>query len=326
MRRSAPPQVLALVHDVARRHRQRTTGFQVVSGEVEAALPVDRPGRAPGGSLAPLLCEPDRPLATLTLAQLHTLDRLAASHRAVAREALKAADAAFTHLPGPVTSRAGHTHPAWGQRPMGDLSRHELASQLAALRRQMQRAQESHTLLSDTARHLIAALTREAQLRRALTARRATTAQRRRFARAALARADAVSDKIHAELRLRERLPDHAPHRPTHRGETPDWVADRHALLHPDTPAHWTTHLAERHRILARSLADRGHTLATNPPAWARRLPLPSGAATAGPSRPPWWNCGAAATPSPRCPDWVRAPTPRRMPRRGTTWTHAFGP
>ncbi|WP_260149050.1 hypothetical protein [Streptomyces sp. PanSC9] len=145
--------------------------------------------------------------------------------------------------------------------------------------------------------------------------------------RAQLARADAVWDKIHAELRLHERLPDHAPHRPTHRGEIPDWVANRHALLHPVTPAHWSTHLAERHRVLARSLADHGHTLATNPPAWARRrLPLPPGAATAGPPRPPWWNCGAPASPSPRCPDWVRAPTPRRMPRRGTTWTHAFLP
>ncbi|MFF2205873.1 hypothetical protein [Streptomyces sp. NPDC058145] len=38
-------------------------------------------------------------------------------------------------------------------------------------------------------------------------------------------------------------------------------------------------HLAERHRILARSLADRGRTLATAPPAWARPLgpPPPTG-------------------------------------------------
>ncbi len=34
-------------------------------------------------------------------------------------------------------------------------------------------------------------------------------------------------------------------------------------------------HLAERHRILARSLADRGHTLASAPPAWARPLGNP---------------------------------------------------
>ncbi len=269
--------------------------------------------------------DPDRPLAALTLAQLHTLERLAASHRAVAREGLKAADAAFTHLPTEGITRAGHTHPAWDLRPMGTLSRHELATQLAGIRRQMRHAQASRTPLSPAARHLIAALTRESQLRRALTwrdaaredyqreratntaapgaastaairrtlaARRATTAQRRRFARAALARADAVTDKIHAELRLRDRLPDHPPHRPNHRGEIPDWVADRHALTHPDTPAHWTTHLAERHRILARSLADRGHTLATNPPAWARLLGPPP-PATAPRRRHAWATTAA---------------------------------
>ncbi|MFJ9580890.1 MobF family relaxase [Streptomyces sp. NPDC101191] len=262
-----------------------------------------------------------RPLAALTLAQLHTLTRLAASHRAAAREALKAADAAFTHLPAPVTTRAGHTHPAWDQRPMGELTRRELAAQLAMVRTQIRRAQTSRTPLSDTARHVIADLTRESQLRRALnwrdaaredyqreraatsttalsairrnlTTRRTATAERRHGARAALARADAVSDKIYAELRWRERLPDHAPHRPNYRGEIPDWVADRHALVHPDTPEHWVTHLAERHRILARSLADRGHTLAAAPPAWARPLGPPPPASA--PRRRHAWATTAA--------------------------------
>ncbi|MFF3959672.1 MobF family relaxase [Streptomyces sp. NPDC001890] len=249
-----------------------------------------------------------RPLAALTLAQLHTLKKLAASHRDTAREALKAADAAFTHLPTDVTTRAGHTHPPWDQRPMGNLTRRQLAAQLATVRAQMRRAQTNRTPLSETARHVIAGLTRESQLRRALnwrdaareefqreratssaapqatspaairrtlSTRRATTAQRRHSARAALARADAVSDKIYAELRWRERLPDYAPHRPNYRGEIPDWAADRHALAHPGTPEHWVTHLAERHRILARALADRGHTLAAAPPAWARPLGPP---------------------------------------------------
>ncbi|MEV4868517.1 MobF family relaxase [Streptomyces syringium] len=249
-----------------------------------------------------------RPLAVLSLTQLHTLSRLAVSHRAVAREALKASGAALTHLPAPVTTRAGHTHPAWDQRPMGDLSRRALAAQLAMVRTQIRRAQASGNPLSDAARHIIAALTRESQLRRALSwrdaaredfqreratssaapgatspaalrralqTRRDATHQRQQSARAALARADAVTDKIHAELRWRERLPDHGPHRPSHRGQIPDWVADRHALVHPDTPEHWVTHLAERHRILARALADRGHTLAAAPPAWARRLGPP---------------------------------------------------
>lgn len=266
-----------------------------------------------------------RPLAALTLAHLHTLTRLASSHRTVAREALKAADAAFTHLPAPVTTRAGHTHPAWDQRPMGDLSRRELAAQLATVRTQIRHAQASRTPLSDAARHVIAALTHESQIRRALNwrdaaredfqreratstaavgatspaairrtldARRAATAQRQQSARNALARADAVTDKIHAELRLRDRLPDHPPHRPNHRGEIPDWVADRHALVHPHTPEHWVTHLAERHRILARSLADRGHTLAAAPPAWAR--PLGSPPPTSAPRRRHAWATTAA--------------------------------
>ncbi|MET8816394.1 MobF family relaxase [Streptomyces sp. NPDC004549] len=251
---------------------------------------------------------PGRPLAALTLTQLHTLNRLAAAHRAVAREALKAADAAFTHLPADVTTRAGHTHPAWDRRPMGDLSRSSLTSQLAHARTQIRRAQASRTPLSDAARHIIASLTHESQLRRALhwrdaareefqreratstaapgatstaairetlTTRRASTAQRQQTTRTALARADAATDKIDAELRWRERLPDHLPHQASHRGEIPDWVADRHALVHPSTPEHWVTHLAERHRILARALADRGHTLAAAPPAWARPLGPP---------------------------------------------------
>lgn len=266
-----------------------------------------------------------RPLAALTLAQLHTLTRLAAAHRSAAREALKAADAAFTHLPAPVTTRAGHTHPAWDQRPMGDLTRRELAAHLALARTQIRRAQTNRTPLTDTARHLIVGLTRESQLRRALnwrdaaredfqreratagaapgatslaqirrtlTNRRTTTGQRRHSARAALARADAVCDKIYAELRLRERLPDHAPHRPNYRGPIPDWVADSHALIHPDTPEHWAGHLAERHRILARSLAGRGHTLAASPPAWARPLGPPP--PTSAPRRRHAWATTAA--------------------------------
>lgn len=262
-----------------------------------------------------------RPLAALTLAQLHTLTRLAAAHRAAAREALKAADAAFTHLPAPVTTRAGHTHPAWDQRPMGELTRRELAAQMAMVRTQIRRAQTSQIPLSDTTRHMIADLTRESQLRRALnwrdaaredfqrerattsttslsairrnlTTRSAATAERRHSARAALARADAVSDKIYAELRFRERLPDHAPHQPNHRSQIPDWVADSHALVHPDTPEHWVTHLTERHRILARSLADRGHTLAAAPPAWAR--PLGDPPPTSAPRRRHAWATTAA--------------------------------
>ncbi|MFF8431743.1 MobF family relaxase [Streptomyces sp. NPDC016566] len=267
----------------------------------------------------------DRPLAALSLTQLHTLKRLAAAHRAAAHEALEAADAASTHLPAPVTTRTGHIHPAWDKRPFGELSRTDLAAQLALARTQIRYAQTSHYPLSDTARHTIADLTRESQLRRqlawrgnaredhqrertahhtqpgttslaaihrSLDQRRTTTTVRQQSARAALARANATTGKIDAELRWRERLPDHLPYRPHHRGEIPDWAADRHALTHPDTPEHWVTHLAERHRILARSLADRGHTLAAAPPDWARPLGPPP--PTTSPRRRTVWATTAA--------------------------------
>nr|WP_308299338.1 AAA family ATPase [Streptomyces sp. CL12-4] len=297
-----------------------------------------------------------RPLAQLTLVQLHTLNRLAASHRAVAREALRAADAAVTHQPAPVTTRAGHTHPAWDQRPMGSLSRDELAAQLASVRVQIRRAQAARAPLSETARWVIADLTHESQLRRALIwsdraredyqreratstalpgttsaattrrtvqTRRAAAARRQEMTRAALVRADAVTDKIAAELRLRERLPDHPPYRPTHRGDIPDWVADRHAMTHPGTPDHWVAHLAERHRILARSLADRGHTLAADPPAWARPLGPPPPASS--PRRRHAWATTAALVELWRTRHAITTPTgigprPADPPQDATAW------
>lgn len=249
-----------------------------------------------------------RPLARLSLDQLDTLARLAADHRTAAREELKAADAAATQLPTPVTTRAGHTHPAWPDRPLGPLTRSELAAQMVTIRTQVRQAQASRSPLSPAARQMIAARTHESQLRcdlcwrdqaredfqrepsahrspartqslavtRDTVARcRATTAQRLHVAKTKLAHANSVVEKIAAELRLRERLPDHLAHRPDHRGEIPDWVADRHALTHRATPEHWRHHLAERHRILGRSLAERGHTLAAAPPAWARPLGPP---------------------------------------------------
>ncbi|KAF3469993.1 helicase C-terminal domain-containing protein [Streptomyces sp. Tu 3180] len=213
-----------------------------------------------------------RPLAALSRTQLHTLQRIAAAHRATAREALKAADAALTHLPAPVTTRDGRTHPARDQRPLGDLSRTDLAAQLASARTRLRHTHTIGAPLPDTVRHLLAALARESQLRRALAWRdaaredlqreraldhaahhaaggpasstavrrllehkRATGARRRQFARAALARANAVTDKIDAELRRRDRLPDHPPHRPDHQREIPpysdhqpDQIADHH--------------------------------------------------------------------------------------------------
>ncbi|GAA2447771.1 hypothetical protein GCM10010405_33980 [Streptomyces macrosporus] len=252
-------------------------------------------------------------LAHMPPARLRTLDRLAKAHRAAARAALWAAEAAAAHLPTPVTTRDGETHPAWLDRPLGPLTAAELAAQTTAAWAAARAAQAASTPLSPAARATLAALHRETALRRALPRQdraredhqreqavgterslsavrrsiadhRATTAARLTSARAALAHADAVAARVAArvaaELRLRDRLPDHPPHRPDHRGEVPDWVADRHALVHPDTPEHWRAHLAERHRLLAAALVDRGHALAADPPAWAHPLgppPPPTG-------------------------------------------------
>ncbi|WP_277347755.1 MobF family relaxase [Streptomyces barkulensis] len=260
------------------------------------------------------------PLARLSLKRLETMAHLASTHRAAAQEALHAADAATTHLPTPVTTPDGRTHPAWPDRPLGPLTTTELAAQTATARAALRHAQSIGAPLSQTARHTLTDLHHETTLRRALpwreraredyqrdqaanntpadtqplsatrrtiNDRRAATADRLNNAKAALAHADATTARVNAELRLRDTLPDHPPHRPNHHGDIPDWVADRHALVHPATPDHWRTHLAERHRILTRSLKDRGHTLAGHPPAWARPLgPVPP--ATAPRRRAAW--------------------------------------
>ncbi|MGP4004802.1 MobF family relaxase, partial [Streptomyces sp. 8N706] len=205
-----------------------------------------------------------RPLAALSLAQLDTLADLAAAHRQAAREKLQTADAAATTLPRPVTTRAGHTHPAWPDRPFGPLTRSELATHTAIARTTARRAHERGDRLSATAHTQIAQLKAETALRRALiwrdaaredwqrepapghsrtatqplkTTRRqmADAPARQQHARTALARAHAVTEKVAAERRLREKLPDHLPRLPDHTGQVPDWVADRTALTHPQT-------------------------------------------------------------------------------------------
>ncbi|MET8680960.1 MobF family relaxase [Streptomyces sp. NPDC004647] len=263
-----------------------------------------------------------RPLALLPLAALGTLADLAAAHRQAAHTELQAADAAATTLPAPVTTRTATTHPAWPDRPHGALTRSELAARTATARRLLHRARRrGDRLLQAAAHHQLAALTTESTLRRALpwrtaaredwqrepapghsrtatqpfpTTRRqmAAAPERQRHARAALARAHAVTEKIAAERRLREQLPDHLPRHLDHTGEVPDWVADRTALRHPHTPEHWRHHLADRHRILTRAIADRGRTLAQAPPAWARPLgPVPPSSA---PNRRAAWENTAA--------------------------------
>lgn len=152
-----------------------------------------------------------------------------------------------------------------------------------------------------------------AAFRPALVIRCTAAVDRQRSACAVPARADVVSDKISAQLRFRECLPDLAPRtapatamQSSTGSPTPTPWSTRHSK-------HWAGHLAGRHRILARSLADRGHTLADFPPAWARRSeirrpPALPGVAARGPPPMLLWNCGAPATPSPVCQNRARIP------------------
>ncbi|MFF3565477.1 MobF family relaxase [Streptomyces sp. NPDC002574] len=244
-------------------------------------------------------------LAVLPSHRLHTLMARAASLRAAAHSELQAADAAAGALPVPVTTRTGRTHPAWPHRPYGPLSRTELDTHLATVGAVRRDAERTGTPLSPAASNTVAALTAEDDLRSALPWRDAAredwqrdrtphlsqsslaairhhhrtrafdTDQRLRHARTVLAGADALADAFNAELLRRLGMPGRRTQRPPYPADIPDWVADRTAQDHPDTPAHWRHHLTTRHRILAWALAERGRTLAGSPPAWTRPLGPP---------------------------------------------------
>ncbi|MEU3664335.1 hypothetical protein AB0E77_32050 [Streptomyces sp. NPDC032940] len=94
-------------------------------------------------------------------------------------------------------------------------------------------------------------------------------------------------------------------------------------MAHPGTPDHWVAHLAERHRILARSLADRGHVLAAAPPAWARPLGLPPPASS--PRRRHAWATAAALVELWRTRHAITTPTgigprPADPPQDAAAW------
>ncbi|MFF3256999.1 MobF family relaxase [Actinacidiphila glaucinigra] len=283
--------------DLPRLLTRTLTGRALTGADDVAALLTWRLRRhlADAAHAAATTTEARRPFAHLTLAQLHNLAELAGGHRAAAHEILMAADAAMSAVPTSVTTRDGVTHQAWPDRPHGPLTRTQLAADIATARAAYRQAARTGTPLSPAARATIAALRDEAALRRTLPwnlaaledwqrdrsrhhttggslaaarhhhhTRAITTAERQRQARAALARANTVTDRIAAELRLRDRLPEHLPHQPNQHADIPDWAADRTALTHADTPEHWRQHLAERHR-----------TLADQPPAWARPLGPP---------------------------------------------------
>ncbi|MFF3256417.1 MobF family relaxase [Actinacidiphila glaucinigra] len=266
-------------------------------------------GQAPAAtSAAPVAVSASSAAAGLAVVpsyRLHALMARAAALRTAAHSELQAAEAAADMLPVPVTTGSGRTHAAWPHRPYGPLTRTELDTHLAAVRAVCRDAERTGTHLSPAASNTVAALTAEDALRRALpwlnaaredrqrehtphlsqsslaairrhhSARAFDTDQRLRRARTVLAGAGALTDAFHAELSRRAGLPDRRAQRPWHPADLPDWVADRTAQDHPDTPAHWRHHLATRHRILIWALAQRGRTLAGSPPTWAEPLGPP---------------------------------------------------
>ncbi|WP_461296389.1 MobF family relaxase [Streptomyces harbinensis] len=82
----------------------------------------------------------------------------------------------------------------------------------------------------------------------------------------------AITERIRAEQRLRNHLPDRPPPQADYSGPVPEWLAPTAALHSPDTPTEWKTHLAERRAALADRLAHNGSALALNPPRWAAAI------------------------------------------------------
>ncbi|RSN98497.1 conjugal transfer protein TraA [Streptomyces sp. WAC 05379] len=243
-----------------------------------------------------------RPLAGLSAEQLHYLHSQAAAHRVRALEEVAAADAAVASQPRPVILD-GLPHPAWPNRPYG-------AATYATLARELARSRTESALIRTPAEARDAATTHaalhdEITLRRAMPWRlraredfqrertplaphtayqsaEATRAEltgnrlRLEAARKALARADVITARIDAELRLRAWLPDRTPAPVDDTGPLPDWLAETAVLSEPGLDAAWRIQLTERHHMLAAALAHRGIALATTPPAWTRPLgPVP---------------------------------------------------
>ncbi|QKZ24283.1 MobF family relaxase [Streptomyces chartreusis] len=243
-----------------------------------------------------------RPLADLTVEQLHHRQSQAGAHRSRVLDEVAAADAAVASQPRPVILD-GLPHPAWPNRLYGAATYGTLARELARSRTESALVRTPAEARDAAATH--AALHDEITLRRAMPWRlraredsqrergplaphtayqsaEATRAEltgnrlRLEAAREALARADVITAAIDAELRLRDWLPDRTPPPIDDTGPLPDWLAEITVLSEPLLDESWRTQLTERRRMLALALAHHGITLATTPPAWARPLgPVP---------------------------------------------------
>ncbi|MFJ5645873.1 MobF family relaxase [Streptomyces sp. NPDC093223] len=247
-----------------------------------------------------------RPLRDLTDDQLNSLAERAGERRTQALEDLRRADARVASQPRPVTVD-GLPVPAWPVREHGDLTRAQLAHAIAQARLDGRIAnREGDPAEARAAALRLGALKNEQRLRTAMDWRdrareewqrepgaghahtagmdgEAVAAEMRANlytqdeAHQRLDRADIVNQRVRAEQRLRRLLPNGPELTPDHTGPLPEWLAPRDTERDQHTPTAWVEHLDARRQVIDARLAQTGHTLAADPPAWARALgPVPS--------------------------------------------------
>ncbi|MFF7995078.1 MobF family relaxase [Kitasatospora xanthocidica] len=247
-----------------------------------------------------------RPLENLTNEQLGRLAASAAQQHRRAADLLRQADASVAGQPRPVRVD-GSQHPAWPDRPHGHLTTARLAEAVYLARRD---ARRDDPLRSADDQHaaavLLVELRREQDLRRAMNrrdrarenwqrenasdaredVRQATvdgiraqiqlSQEQRQAALARLKQTAIVGQRIAAEARLRQILPDGTPPVADHTGALPTWVAAAPTAADRHAPQSWRQHLARRREVLIERLRQTGQALAADPPQWARPLgPVP---------------------------------------------------
>jgi conjugative relaxase-like TrwC/TraI family protein len=313
---------------------------------LDAASTVHEPGRS-------------RPLADVDLEHLLHLAESTESLRRRAMDDLHAADGRVSSQPRLVVVD-GLPCPAWPHRTHGTLTRAQLAEALYRARSHMRWATE----FNDREKHGVAAaahaaLQREQGLRRRMshldrvredwqreprvgashTAFQSTDAtqrelvvnfHRREEARERLHRAEVIGDRIRAERRWRERLPQASAPIPDDTATLPDWLAPSAALLDFSTPEPWRRHLEERRGVLLVQLDHVGRSLAIDPPAWSRVLgpvPAPEHDLCAT-----WTHVAALAdswrarrSVPPDVPGIGPCPDTKRHPREALAWTVLSG-
>ncbi|MFE9406796.1 MobF family relaxase [Streptomyces sp. NPDC006530] len=247
-----------------------------------------------------------RPLKDLTNAQLESLAERATERRLQALDELRRADARVDSQPRPVVVD-GLPAPAWPGREHGDLTRTQLSHAIAQARRDARTAgREGDREEARAAATWLGSLKEEQRLRSSMSWRDRAREEWQREpgighahtagmdaesvaaemrtnlhvqdeARQKLDRAAVVDQRVKAEQRLRQLLPDGPPPTPDNNATVPEWLTPREVGRDQHTPMAWLEHLDARRQVIDARLAQTGQALAADPPAWARALgPVPS--------------------------------------------------